>query len=33
VNDWKWAKELRVQIGIIAGLVFIIWIVLQWRYY
>jgi hypothetical protein len=33
VKGWKWAGDLRIQIGIIAALIFIIWIVLQRRYY
>jgi hypothetical protein len=33
VKGWKWAGNLRIQIGIIAALIFIIWIVLQRQYY
>jgi len=33
VKGWKWVSSFRVQIGIIAALVFIIWIVLQRQYY
>ena len=29
----KWAGDKRVLIGIIAVLIFTIWIVLQWQYY
>jgi hypothetical protein len=29
VTDWKWPSKVRIQIGIIAVLVFIIWVVLQ----
>lgn len=33
VKGWKWAGDLRVQICIIAALIFVIWIVLQQQYY
>jgi hypothetical protein len=33
VKGWKWAGNLRIQIGIIAALIFVIWIVLQWQYH
>jgi len=33
VKGWKWAGDLPVQIGIIAALMFIIWIILQRQYY
>jgi hypothetical protein len=33
VKGWKWVGDLRVQICIIAALIFAIWIVLQQQYY
>jgi hypothetical protein len=33
VKGWKWAGDLRVQVCIIAALIFVIWIVLQQQYY
>jgi len=33
VKGWKWAGNLRVQLGIIGALTFMIWIVLQRQYY
>jgi hypothetical protein len=33
MKGWKWAGDLRVQVCIIAALIFIIWIVLQQQYY
>jgi hypothetical protein len=29
VNNWTWAGKQKIQIWIIAALVFLIWIVLQ----
>jgi hypothetical protein len=29
VKNWKWPSGLKIQIGLIAALVFIIWVVLQ----
>ncbi len=33
MKGWKWSRDLRILIGIIAALIFTIWIVLQWQYY
>jgi hypothetical protein len=33
VKGWKWVGDLRVQLGIIAALMFMIWIILQRQYY
>jgi hypothetical protein len=33
VKGWKWGGDLRIQIAIIAALILIIWVVLQWQYY
>jgi hypothetical protein len=33
VKGWKWAGDLRVQVCIIAALIFVIWMVLQQQYY
>jgi hypothetical protein len=33
VKGWKWVGDLRVQICIIAALIFVIWMVLQQQYY
>jgi hypothetical protein len=29
VKDWKWPSNLKIQIGVILALVFLIWISLQ----
>jgi hypothetical protein len=29
VKGWKWPSKLKIQIWVIAALVFIIWIILQ----
>jgi hypothetical protein len=29
VKGWKWPSKLKIQIGVILALVFIIWIFLQ----
>jgi len=33
MKGWKWVGDLRVQICIIAALIFVIWMVLQQQYY
>jgi hypothetical protein len=33
MKGWKWAGDLRVQVCIIAALIFVIWMVLQQQYY
>ena len=33
MKDWKWARNLKVLLGIIGILVFLIWVVLQRQYY
>jgi hypothetical protein len=32
MKGWKWAGDLRVQVCIIAALIFVIWMVLQQQY-
>jgi hypothetical protein len=33
MKGWKWLGNLRVQLCIIAALIFVIWIVLKKQYY